>query len=110
MPFVFDLMSQQSIILSVQFLIGKWLKATPNFSNNFIPFMTFIAAILGYSVLPATATAAGFLSPIAPGLGIIGMAFFQNLLVTGTHSTFKNTLLPSLKVGLSWLNSIVNKG
>jgi hypothetical protein len=109
MEFVFNLLGSQSVIGIVQMFLGKWLKENPKFPNAAINFMTFLAAVLGYSVLPATASAAALLTPFAPGLSIIGMAIFQNLLITGTHSTFKNTLFPALKIGLAWLNGTINK-
>lgn len=109
MEFIFTLISSQTVIAFIQLLIGKWLKANPKIPNTIIPILTFLAALLGYSVMPATATAASFLTPVAPGLSLIGMALFQNFLVTGVHSTFKNTVLPAFKVGLLWAANAVQK-
>lgn len=103
MTFVIDLLSNQGVIALVQLLVGKYLKNKEQVSNTIIPFVTFLLAVLGYTVMPATAHAAGLLAPAAPAVPIMAMALVQNLLVTGTHSTFKNAVIPALKVGLGWL-------
>lgn len=94
MTFVFELLSNQTVIAMGQLLVGKFLKEREGFENKFIPVLTFLLAVLGYQVLPATAQAAGFLAPAAPVAASAVMALFQTLLVTGTHSTFKNTVVP----------------
>ena len=94
MTFVFELLSSQTLIALAQLLVGKYLKNVETFKNNLIPVITFLLAVLGYQVMPATAQAAGFLAPAAPVAASAVMALFQTLLVTGTHSTFKNTVIP----------------
>jgi len=111
MEFVFKLLGDQSIIAVMQLLVGKWLKENPAVPNRVIPVLTFIAAVIGYTMLPTAASAASAVGAVVgPTTSVVMLALFQNLLVTGTHSTFKNTLFPALRVGLSFLAKLVTKG
>lgn len=98
-----DLLNEQIVIGAVQLLLGNWLKRAKEFENRWIPVATFIAAVLGFTLAPASAEAASALSAGSPALGIFMSALVQNLLVTGTHSTVKNTIVPAGTSALTWL-------
>lgn len=109
MSFVFNLMSEQSVIAFVQFLLGSWIKGNPKIQNSLIPVATFLVGVLGFLVAPASAHAASVLAPAAPIAGVFAAALGQMLFVTGSHSTWKNTVFPALRTTLAWLASSLNK-
>ena len=102
MQFVFSLLSEQSLIAFVQFLVGSWAKRNPAIPNKVIPVLTFVAAVFGFALAPVSAHAAGVLAPAAPFAGVLLGALGQNLFVTGAHSTWKNTLFPALRGTLTF--------
>lgn len=83
-----------------QLLLGKVLKQNPNFPNLAIPLMTYLAAVFGYSLTPLPVQAAAVGGVVAATASVFLMALIQNLLITGIHSTFKNTVIPALKLML----------
>lgn len=86
----------QFVIGIFQLLIGKWAKGQAAIKNWVIPILTYIAALLGFVFLPASAQAASAF-PLAPVLNVFAAALLQNVIVTGIHSTFKNTVLVAAK-------------
>lgn len=85
---------QLPIVLGlVQFVAGFFLKRWPNFPNAFIPIATFVLGIFGYTLAPKEANAAATLADSIGGSGVFVMALVQNLMLTGIHSTWKNTVL-----------------
>lgn len=103
MQFTFQLLSEQSFIAFVQFLVGTLAKRNPSVPNKVIPVLTFIAAVLGFTLAPTSAQAAGWLAPAAPTAGLLLAALGQNLFVTGAHSTWKNTVRPAVGQVLTFL-------
>lgn len=97
---ILTLLQEQSVIIFGTFIVNKWLKGRTWFDNSFIPVFTLLASYLGYTLAPTSAHAAGLLSPLAPAAGAGAMAILQTVLITGTHSLSKNTLIPLLKLGL----------
>lgn len=95
-----SLLQEQAVVILAVFLSGKYLKTQPWFNNQFIPVVTLLLSYLGYSLAPASAHAAGLLSPVVPAIGVGAMTILQTLLITGTHSFSKNAILPLLKLGL----------
>lgn len=95
-----SLLQEQAVVILAVFLSGKYLKTKPWFNNQFIPVVSLVLSYLGYQLAPSSAQAAGLLSPVLPHLGAGALAIFQTILITGTHSVSKNTLLPLLKLGL----------
>lgn len=91
-PILYD----QFVIGIFQLLLGKWAKGQEAIQNWVIPVLTYIAALLGFTFLPASAHAASAF-PLGPVLNVFAAAFVQNLLVTGIHSTMKNTVLTAAK-------------
>lgn len=89
------------IVLAVlQFGAGYLLKRYPNFPNQAIPVATYVMALFGYAVTPAEANAASGLAGLFGGGSIFAAALLQNLIVTGTHGTWKNTVFPALQTAL----------
>jgi Na+-translocating ferredoxin:NAD+ oxidoreductase RnfA subunit len=106
MEFVFRLLSEQTIIALLQLIVGKWAKGTVWFENKFIPVLTWLCAVVGFTLLPASAHAAS-LGGVLPVVGsVFGIALFQNFLVTGVHSSFKNTVIPAFWDGVNLLAKI----
>lgn len=93
--FVFNLLSEQGVIALLQMFVGKWAKKQPWFDNKFIPALTYVLGILGFTLGPASAHAAA-LGGLTAGMGnVFAFAALQNLFITGTHSTFKNFVIPT---------------
>ena len=108
MEFVFRLLSEQTIIGLLQILVGKWAKGQAWFENKFIPVLTWVCAVVGLTVLPASAHAAA-LGGVLPVVGsVFGLALFQNFLVTGVHSSFKNTVIPAFWDGVNLLSKLAS--
>ena len=84
-------------------LLGRWLKGIKEYENRYIPIATFLLGLVGYSVMPMPVQAAGFFAPAIPSVGVFLGALGQTLMVTGVHSTAKNTVIPALKSTLGWL-------
>lgn len=105
MGIVTGLLGSSTIIGIIQLIIGKWLKDNPKFPNTFIPVMTFIAAVLGFTLTPVAAHAAAFLA-IPDVASVVLLALAQTHAIVGTHSMFKNTIIPIAK---SILSLVVNK-
>lgn len=80
-----------------QWVLGFFLKRYPQFPNRFIPIATYVLALFGFSVAPAVAHASGLVDALCPSGNIFLLSLLQNLLVTGTHGTWKNTVFPALK-------------
>jgi len=104
---IVQLLGEQWVIGLVQLIAGKLIKdSAAGKLNPFIPVLNAILAAIGFQILPASAEAAGFIGslfPIKEGLSVVGLSILQTVMVTGTHSTFKNTVVPGLKVGLGWV-------
>ena len=82
-------------------LLGAGMKAT-----GFIPLLNILIAYLGFQILPASAHAAAFIGAVVPikeGATVLVAALLQTVMITGTHSTWKNAGLPVAKIGLKWL-------
>ena len=88
---------QFPVVLAVgQWIAGYFLKKWPAFPNLLIPVATFVLALLGYSVVPIDVHA-GTLGDVLKGPGgVFFSALVQNLMVTGMHGTWKNTVFPAL--------------
>ena len=84
------------VLAAVQWGAGYLLKRNPNVPNQVIPLATYLLALIGYTVTPAEANAATLLGGLTAPANIFLAALIQNLMVTGTHSTFKNSVLPAL--------------
>jgi hypothetical protein len=116
MDILIKLLGEQWLIGLVQLILGKLIKpalaerllAAGLRATAFIPILNLIIAYLGFQLLPVSAAAAGFLAaaiPVKEGISVIGLALLQTVMVTGTHSTLKNTVVPVAKTGLKWLFS-----
>lgn len=90
-----EILKEQWLVAIGQFLLGYVLKRNPSFPNYLIPIMTFIAAIAGFTVAPATAHALALGGAVTPALSLFAAALVQNLMVTGLHSTWKNSVKPA---------------
>ena len=86
------------VLGALQLLTGWLLKRWPKFPNKIIPVATYVLALLGYTVAPAEANAASTLGSVLGSASPFAAALLQNLLVTGLHGTWKNTVLQGLVV------------
>lgn len=110
MDFVLRLIQEQWFIMVVQMLVGKFVKGKEWFNNQFIPVLTWICAVLGFTLAPASAQAAAALGGVLPVVGnVLLLSLVQNLLVTGTHSTFKNTIIPTFWTSVDILSKLAAK-
>lgn len=106
MEFIFRFFSEQGVIAFLQLAVGKWAKNQPWFSNKLIPVLTWLCAVLGFTLLPASSQAASF-GAVLPLVGnVFGFSLMQNFLVTGVHSSFKNTVIPAFWGGINRLAKI----
>jgi hypothetical protein len=114
MDVLIKLLGEQWIIGAIQILLGAAIK--PQLKDKLlafgaratllIPLINAIVAYIGFKVLPVSASAAGFvgvLIPIGQGASVAALALLQTVMITGTHSTFKNTIVPVAKVTVGWL-------
>lgn len=101
---------QSTVVMgTLQLLVGKYLKNQTWFKNELIPVVTFVLSVLGFTLSPAAASAAAFI-PVAPLASVFLSSVSQTVMVTGTHSMFKNSLLPALKnVGLFFASLMLEK-
>ena len=97
-----DLLTNPLVIAAGQWLTGYALKRVPSFPRWAIPVCTYVLALLGYSVAPPAVHAGTLADVLHPAGNIFLLALVQNLLITGTHSTMKNTVLPALSALMSW--------
>ena len=97
---VLAFLNQGAVLGLLQLAVGKILKGHPKFDNKFIPWFTFVVSLLGYTLSPAAAHAAGVLGKAGGALSVGLAAVLQTVLVTGIHSFSKNSILPILTGGL----------
>jgi hypothetical protein len=108
------LLGEQWVIGALQLLLGGLVKpqlkdkllATGQKATGLIPLLNLVIAYLGFQLMPASAQAAAFIGtlvPIREGASVLALALLQTVMITGTHSTLKNTVVPVAKVGLGWL-------
>jgi len=96
MGFILSLLNEQTVIAVLQVVVGGWAKKQAWFANKFIPALTYIVALVGFTLAPASAHAASLLGSVAgQGGNVLLLAGLQNLFVTGTHSTWKNFVVPT---------------
>ena len=90
---------QLPIVLAVfQWGAGWLLKRYPKFPNQAIPVATYVLALFGYALVPAPVNAASTLAGmLGSGGSVFAMALLQNLMVTGSHGTWKNTVFPAVQ-------------
>lgn len=100
-----SLLNEQTVIGLMQLVLGRWLKGVKEFENRWVPVATFVLAVLGFSIAPVTAHAAGALTPAVPMAGVFLSALGQNLMITGMHSSWKNTVAPAILDLLGWAAS-----
>lgn len=91
------------VLAAGQFVLGYFLKKWPVFPNQVIPVATYVLALLGFTVAPKEANAASLLDPLIGGGSIFLSALAQNIMVTGMHGQWKNTVAPALGVALQGL-------
>ena len=84
------------LLAAVQWVVGAFLKKQPWFGNWLIPGATYVIGVLGYTLAPKEANAATTLAGVVGTSSIFLTALLQNLLVVGTHSTYKNMVAPAL--------------
>lgn len=104
------LLGEQWVLGTLQLLLGALIKpqlkdkllAAGVRATALIPLLNLLIAYLGFQIMPATAHAAALI-PIREGLGVAALALLQTVMITGTHSTLKNTAVPVAKVTLAWL-------
>lgn len=106
MQFFTQLLGEQAFIGFVQLMFGKFLKSKPGFSNVYIPVLNFLVAVSGFAILPASAHAAAFF-PVNEAISIALLGFLQTQSVVGTHSMFKNTVIPIAKQLAVWASARV---
>lgn len=103
MAVLLQLLGEQWFLGLLQLIAGKVIKkAWGGGLNPYIPAINVLLAVLGFTLMPASASAAGF-GPFGPVLNVFASALLQTIMVTGTHSTFKNTVIPAGKFTLGWL-------
>jgi len=116
MNYLIQLLGEQWLIGVLQILLGGLIKpqlkdkllAMGLKATAFIPIINLLIAYLGFQLLPASASAAMFIGvavPVKEGLAVLAAAVLQTVMVTGTFSTWKNTVLPVAKVMVQWLFS-----
>lgn len=94
---ILALLNLPLVLAALQWGVGALLKKHPTFPNQFIPLVTYLLALFGFAVVPAPANAASTLAGlVGPTSSIFLAALVQNLLVTGAHSTWKNSVIPAL--------------
>lgn len=93
---MFEFLSLPVVLAAGQFVAGFFLKRWPAFPNHVIPVATYVLGLIGFTVAPKEANAAGILDSAIGGGSIFAVALIQNLAVTGIHSTWKNTVMPAL--------------
>jgi len=105
-----DILTQNGLAGLLSLLIGKWAKNKEWIANAVIPILTFVINVLALAIAPAPAAAAISLAPAAPYIGLFAQAALNNLFITGLHSTFKNTIIPALKlVGIEISKFVIGK-
>lgn len=92
------ILSNPITLALLQFAAGFILKRNPNFNNKFIPLVTLLLSVFGYSVVPAAHAGVfdslgGFFTNFTNGLL---PATLQWLVVTGMHGTWKNFIAQGL--------------
>ena len=87
----------------VQFVVGYFVKKWPVIPNTFIPAVTYVVALFGYTVAPKEVNAASILDPLMGSGSIFATALLQNIAITGVHSSWKNSVKPALKFTLNSL-------
>jgi len=94
--------SSPAAIAAVQWLLG-WL-VKPRLKGveaqvkltGWVNVLNYFVGVIGFAIVPKELNAASLLDPLIGGGSIFLAAFGQNLMVTGIHSTVKNTLKPAL--------------
>lgn len=109
-------LQEQWLILGVSFVLGavakKSIKAAEAMSGvkviigtKVVPVITFIVTVIGNALAPASAHAAAIVDKAlgAEGAGVLLNSIATNLIITGAHSQFKNTVKPALMSTFKWL-------
>ncbi len=106
-----NLLTEQTLVGIMQLFLGATVKPqlkdklhkTGVKYTSWIPFLNVILAYIGFSVLPASAHAASAVASVSgEGLSVLVSAVLQTVAVTGAHSTWKNSVLPALRVLCLW--------
>lgn len=90
-------LQDQTVLAVLQLVVGKLWKNNPNLANKFIPWVSYVLALIGYTVMPGTANAAASATGLTPYFSTAVLAAVQTVFVTGFHGTFKNAITPFLK-------------
>ncbi len=105
------LLSEQTLIGLLQLLLGSAVK--PQLKDKlhasgvkltaWIPLLNVILAYIGFTIMPASAVAATAIGHVSgEAASVLVAAILQTVVVTGAHSTFKNTLFPALRALAFW--------
>lgn len=83
--------TQSAIVILIQLILGKFLKANPKIANGVIPWINAIIGAIANAIAPKivhASTGGDILSAIS---NPIVLGFIQSIIATGIHSTCKNT-------------------
>lgn len=108
-----QLLGEQWLIGVIQLILGYFIKGTLKDkllaigvkATGLIPLINVLIAAIGFQVLPVSAEAASFLGvflPVKEGANVAVLALLQTVMVTGVHSTIKNTVKPVAVAVFKW--------